>query len=120
MNEWSLAFVTPVAPGPGGAHDEVGARRCVRAHAPFGDLLLDEVILESERPRRVVYEVTRGLAVKRHRGEMTVRGDAGSELRWHVEIEFLFSGAPLIAERILVPQLERSLDAMGRVAARKS
>jgi uncharacterized protein YndB with AHSA1/START domain len=116
MNTWSLAQVTPVAPGPGGAYDEAGARRRVRVHALVGEFLLDEEILASEFPRRLVYRVTKGFAVKRHLGEMTVRGDERSELRWQVDIDFVFPGAPLIAERILVPQLERSVDQLGRAA----
>lgn len=118
MNRWSTARIEPVLGGDDGSASDVGAIRTVTIHASRTRTRLTEAIVLSDPPNRFVYRVFRGPPLLRyHRGEITtaLRGD-GTQVRWRVRFDFAAPGMDALTRRVVVPELQRSLDALARVA----
>ncbi|MFT3768992.1 MAG: DUF5995 family protein [Minicystis sp.] len=116
MNLWSLARVDGVSPGDGDDPGGVGALRGITIRTPGREVGFEEVIEHAEPPRRFVYRVVRGLPLRDHRGEITLRNEGwGTVLTWSVDFDFLVPGVEIAARRVLDDQLRRSLEALARV-----
>lgn len=116
MNLWSTARIESRSPGDGGHPAGVGALRTVTL--PRGGRL-EEVVLESEPPRRFVYRVLGGAPVRHHEGRIELAPEpGGTRLTWTVDLEFPVRGLARVARRLIAPELERSLDALVQVARR--
>src|SRR5688572_21278566 len=105
MNRWSEATITAVSPGEAGRHDAKGAIR--RATVPaFGlTTVRDEEIVEAEYPARFVYRVTRGGALRDHRGVQTLEVDGDrTKLLWAVSFRGVVPGLAPILGAILRPK----------------
>ncbi|MFW6051279.1 MAG: DUF5995 family protein [Myxococcota bacterium] len=117
MNLWSLARVESVAPGDGAHPAGVGALRRVHVPARLRPVQLDEVVVRSEPPHRFAYRVVSGAPVRQHLGRITCEpSPRGTRLLWDVELAPNNRLVGVALRRILVPQLERSLDRMVRAA----
>lgn len=118
MNRWSEARIERVAAGDGGHAGGTGALRRVHARIAGRTTVLDEVIERSEAPSELRYRVIAPSSVKRHAGVQTITATAGgSKVRWRVEVELSSRPLEWIAKAALRAALERSMDAMARVAA---
>ncbi|MCC6648668.1 MAG: SRPBCC family protein [Polyangiaceae bacterium] len=116
MSAWSKARVTGVARGDGGGFDGVGATRKITVHTAAGRRSFDEVVVESEPPRRLVYRVFRGLPTRDHEGTISLRDtERGSRLRWDVDFSFWLPGGASAA-RLIEAQLRESLATLSDVA----
>jgi uncharacterized protein YndB with AHSA1/START domain len=119
MSAWSEAPIELFTAGPGGGPDAVGTVR--RAIVPvFGlKILLEEVIAESEPPRRCVYRIISGGAIREHQGTMTLTEiPGGTRLRWEVSFATRWPWpAPLFAA-VVGPSVDRSLAALERILGR--
>ena len=120
MNRWSEARIEPVLPGDGAHPAGVGARRDVILPPMFGRRArLEEVVVESESPRRFTYRVVGGAPVRRHEGRIRIEpATAGARLTWTVDVEVPVKVMEAGLRRTLVPSLTRSLDALARIASR--
>lgn len=117
MNRWSEARVERVLLGDGAHPGGTGAIRRVRPRIAGREVVLEEVIERSEPPGLFAYRVLAGGAVEQHRGTITiVPGPRGSSLRWRVEAKLALAPMEWAAKAAIRPSLERSLDAMARVA----
>lgn len=115
MNTWSTAQIEARAPGDGGHASSIGALRTVTL--PRGAGRLEEVVIACEPPRRFVYRVLRGAPVRHHEGTITLTPQGSrTHLRWTVDLSFPLPGMGRVARRLLVPELERSLDTLVAVA----
>jgi uncharacterized protein YndB with AHSA1/START domain len=113
MNAWSLARIEAIAPGDGDDPGGVGALRRVTVRAPGGDVSFVEVIERVEPLRRLVYRVVRGLPLRDHQGEITLRGEGdGARLAWDVGFDVALPGAGIAAHRMLSGQLQKSVEAL--------
>jgi hypothetical protein len=113
MNAWSLARIESISPGDGDDPGGVGALRRVTIRAPGRDVSFVEVIENAEPQRRLRYRVVRGLPLRDHVGEITLRREGdGARLAWDVTFEFLVPGAGLAARRMLDAQLRQSVGAL--------
>ncbi len=116
MSRWSEARIESVALGDGRHPGGTGARRRVHLPGP-GRNVLDEVVVHGDAPERLVYQVIGNPMVVHHRGTQTIEATPhGSRLRWVVEIELAARPIEWLARRQLLPSLERSVDAMARLA----
>jgi uncharacterized protein YndB with AHSA1/START domain len=78
MGRWTGATVRLIARGDA---EGVGAVRRVRV----GQLAIDEEVIYTDAPRRMVYRVVRGAPLSFHRGEILItKTDTGSHLSWHI------------------------------------
>ena len=123
MNLWSTAKVVSVSPGDSGHVAGVGALRDVHVPGFFGlsatASTLHEVILVAEPSARFSYKVIGGAPIKAHRGDIVLTPrDGGTELDWRVHIEFAIPFGDAFAARTVVPELEKSIDAMVKVASK--
>lgn len=115
MNEWSQAPVAGLASGDGGGHDGVGATRRITVKTAAGARSFDEVVLESDAPRRFVYRVFRGLPTRDHTGELTLdERDGATQLRWEVAFSFWVPGGDAAA-RLIESQLRASLAKLAEI-----
>jgi uncharacterized protein YndB with AHSA1/START domain len=119
MNRWSEARVEGLAPGDGGHPGGVGALRRVAPKLGGREPPFYEVIERAEAPRRIEYRVFAPAdLVRHHRGTISIEASSGgSRVRWRVEAELGARPIEWIAKAALVPALDRSLDALARVAA---
>ena len=116
MNAWSRARVDSVSPGDGDDPGGVGALRRITVRAPGGDVSFEEVIEHADPVRRLVYRVVRGIPLRSHRGELSLRREHGrTRLSWEVDFELLVPGAGIVARRVLDEQLRESLETLARV-----
>ena len=117
MNRWSEARIERVLTGDGGHPGGTGAVRRVRPKVAGREVVLEEVIERAEPPGLFTYRVLGGGAVDQHRGTITIVPSAqGSSLRWRVEARLAALPVEWAAKMTIRPALERSLDAMVRVA----
>ncbi|UJR81933.1 Hypothetical protein I5071_39980 [Sandaracinus amylolyticus] len=117
MNRWSEARVERVLGGDAGHPGGTGALRRVRPRMMGREVVLEEVIERAEAPGLLVYRVLAGGGVKQHRGTITITPSArGSRVHWRVEATLAALPLEWAARAALRPSLERSLDAMARVA----
>lgn len=78
MGRWTGATVRLIARGDA---EGVGAVRRVRV----GQLAVDEEVIYTDAPRRMVYRVVRGAPFSFHRGEILItKTDTGSHLSWSI------------------------------------
>lgn len=78
MGRWTGATVRLIARGDAKG---VGAVRRVR----IGQLAVDEEVIYTDAPRRMVYRIVRGAPVSFYRGEILItKTDTGSHLSWHI------------------------------------
>jgi uncharacterized protein YndB with AHSA1/START domain len=116
MSRWSEARIESVALGDADHPGGTGARRRVHLPGP-GRNVLDEVVVHGDAPDRLVYQVIGNPVVLHHRGTQTItRTAGGARLRWVVEITLAARALEWAAERQLRPSLERSIEAMARLA----
>jgi uncharacterized protein YndB with AHSA1/START domain len=117
MNAWSSARIEPIDPGDGDRMDGVGALRRVITPG-LASARLVEVVQTSEPGARFVYRVFAGApALRAHRGEITLAPlDAGTRVRWRVQMSFAVPGLERVARSSIGPELARSLDALARLA----
>jgi hypothetical protein len=117
MNRWSEARIERVAGGDGGHPGSVGALRRVHVTVGRRETVLDEIVERVDAPRSFEYRVFAPDTVRRHRGVISIdEARGGSRIRWRVEIALAAPPLEWIAKAALRPSLERSLDAMVRVA----
>ena len=118
MNHWSTAPVKLESPGDGGHPAGIGALRSVRPPGP-ARMTLRVVVVDTTPPERFSYRVYAGAPIRNHRGDITITPtESGCRLRWQVNIELPVKALKLLLERTLLPELERSLDAMVAYAPR--
>ena len=113
MNRWSEARVRATSDGP---PDVAGATREVTVPAFGMRSRLQEVIVEADPPRRFVYRVVSGGALRDHRGTITLSGDDPVELTWAVRFDAP-PGLGALLTWVLRPRLARSLDDLARQLA---
>lgn len=108
MNRWSEATVLAA---------EAGRRR---VSIPFLGLRMqvEERILETDPPHRLVYSVVSGGGLRAHRGVQTFEriGDGATRMHWVVCFEPWIPGTGPILRALLLPKLERSLATLIRIA----
>jgi len=81
---------------------------------------LDEEIVEREVPSRLVYRIVAGLPfLAYHRGEITIepKGDHGSVVRWHVELDTKVPGMSALLGFAVGQALKRGLKRLDRQLA---
>jgi uncharacterized protein YndB with AHSA1/START domain len=120
MSEWSEAPIELLAAGPGGRPDEPGATRQATIRALGTTSRLVEQVLESEVPKRMVYRVISGGALRNHRGVVELTATpGGSNLTWDIEFGAAVPGlAPLIGW-MFRPKMERGLAILAEKLGRK-
>lgn len=121
MSEWSEAPIGSLSLGAGGRPDAAGATRSVNARAFGLSMMIEEAILEADRPRRFVYRVMRGAGIRDHEGVITLRPEAGgTRLVWRVRLRGVVWGWDKIVGALVRRGLGRSLDAMAKLAVAES
>jgi uncharacterized protein YndB with AHSA1/START domain len=120
MNEWSTAVVRPLRVGDGGLASGTGALREVVLPGPR-PVVLREVVERVEAPRLFVYRVYAGAPLRSHRGTLRLEPSSkGTKVQWTIELEFPAAGLASVTEKLLLPELEKSLDNLVRVAGDKA
>ena len=115
MNRWSTARIASRALGDGGHPGGVGALRTVVLPRRAGRLL--EVIERATPGEALEYRVIAGAPVRSHRGVLTFAAAShGCDLRWRVDVEPATRALGPVIRRLLVPELERSLDRLVAIA----
>jgi uncharacterized protein YndB with AHSA1/START domain len=103
MSKWAGAPVRLIARGDA---DGVGAVRRIRV----GASAIDEEVIYTDAPRRLVYRIVRGAPVSFHRGEMLViPTERGSKLEWKIMLASDVPGFARITVRVLEAALMRGL-----------
>jgi hypothetical protein len=117
MNLWSTARIEGLLPGDGAHPAGVGALRRVHVPSRVRPVQLDEVVLVAEPPERFAYRVIAGAPVRSHRGVITCEpARRGTRVCWEVHIEPPNRPMGALLRRMLVPQLEASMDRLERAA----
>ena len=110
INLWSTAAIEETSPGDGGTPGSVGALRTVTVPKPGSDMRFEEVIEHSEPPDRLVYRVVGNRLVRYHQGVIRLQGHGdATRLTWDVDYVFALPGMSSAVNRLLRPDLERSL-----------
>lgn len=111
MPEWFPAREVvrrrPGSPQP----DGVGAVRVVRASG----LAVEEAVTAFEPDARLAWELVAGAPLRRARGELCLRDEAGgTRVCWRVEFEAGLPGSAWLLRRLLARTLSRALDGLAR------
>ena len=103
MSKWAGAPVRLISRGDA---DGVGALRRIK----MGASSIDEEVIYTDAPRRLVYRIVRGLPVSFHRGEMLIEPtERGSKLTWKIMLASSVPGLARLSVRALGTALRPSL-----------
>lgn len=115
MTRWlPVREVVRRRPGTGDPNG-VGAVRTIRGMG----LVLEERVVESKPPERLVYELTAGAPIRDHRGEVVLRREgAGTRVRWSVRFRPLVPGTGALLGLVLKRSLVQGLAGIERLLVR--